>query len=190
MSRPAKKAPHLKDGPSNPFDQFIPVVYRQLRRIAQNQIRNRTPGQTLSPTDLVHEAFLRLRENKGIEMRDRSHFFAIAAQCMRWVLTDYAKAKGRAKRGGDLPRIRFQEELHVAGEGEDYDLAALDEVLEKLAEQDPRLSRVAELRFLAGLSIEETAEVLEVSLATVKRDWKLARAWLFRELQGKQSDGK
>jgi len=175
-----------KDGKHEALDEIIPLVYRQLRQMAQKQLSRAGAKQTLNPTELVHEVFLHMNGSEGLPVSDRAHFFAVAAQCMRWILIDYAKARGREKRGGGAWRISFDENVHAGSPGEasdEIDLSALNDALERLAQQDPRVAKVAELRFLAGMSVEEVATALELSPATVKRDWKLAKAWLSRELK-------
>lgn len=175
------------------LDSLIKIVYPELRRIAHSQMRN-AGALTIAPTALVHEAFVRLSEKNGIPLKDRNHFLAVAAQCMRWILIDYAKAKRREKRGGNPIRISFDEKIHSADDkmaalrGDGVDLVALDAALQRLAKQDPRLSQVVELRYLAGLTVEQTAEVMSTSPATVKRDWRLAKVWLHRELGGNGDD--
>ena len=173
-----------RQGDKKALDEIMAVVYPELRRIAQNQMRG-GGVVTIAPTALVHEAFLRLSQENAVAVNDRNHFLAVAAQCMRWILIDYAKAKRRDKRGGNHVRVEFDERIHVV-KNEAFDLIDLDEALQRLSEQDPRLSQVVELRYLAGLSVEQTAEVMDSSPATVKRDWALAKAWLQRELSGKE----
>jgi len=171
----------FQQGDKAAFERLLPLVYDHLKKIARRQMGGQRPGHTLSPTALVNEAYLHIRDQDKLEFRDRSHFFALAAQCMRWLLMDYAKAKTRQKRGGPGVKVSFDENVHWT-ENESIDYVALDEALSSLSRQDPRLCQVAELRFLAGLSVEETAEVLKTSPATVKRDWQLAKAWLNRRL--------
>jgi RNA polymerase sigma-70 factor (ECF subfamily) len=168
-------------GDSAAFDALVPLVYGELHRLAQRALRHERPGHTLQTTALVNEAYLRLIDAKRVRWQDRAHFFAISAQLMRRILVDLARTRHRAKRGGHARQVTLDEAL-VVSDGRDLDLVALDEALERLASVDPRKSRVVELRFFAGLSVEETAEVLGVSGDTVMRDWKLAKIWLVREL--------
>ena len=155
----------------------------ELRRLARSYMRRERPGHTLQTTALVNEAFLRLTDARGVRWQDRAHFLAIAARLMRRVLVDHARSRGYRKRGGGAERVTLDEGLAAAPEPE-VDVVALDRALQSLAEVDARKSRVIELRFFGGLSVEETAEVLHVSTDTVKRDWRLARLWLLRELEG------
>jgi RNA polymerase sigma factor (TIGR02999 family) len=164
-------------------DRLLPVVYEQLQRIAQGQLRRERSDHTLQTTDLVHEAYLRLSGLDRIEWRSRAQFFAIAAQAMRRILVDHALSRRTAKRGGGRQRVPLEESMLVAA-GQEEEVLALHEALSALERLEPRLARVVECRYFAGLSIEETAEALDVSPATVKRDWSVARAWLNRELAG------
>jgi len=163
------------------LDQLAPILQGELRRIARRSMSRERQDHTLEPTALVNEAFLRLVDVRGIEWQDRAHFFALAAQMMRRILVNYALARGAGKRGGDAARVTLDEALVVSPE-RDAALVALDEALEQLAKVDARKSQVVELRFFAGLSVEETAAVLQVSPQTVLRDWSLAKAWLAREM--------
>ena len=163
------------------LDQLIPLVYEELRRLAKRQMGRERPGHTLQTTALVNEAYLRLIDSSQVHWQSRAHFFAISAQLMRRILVDFARARHNLKRGGQTPRVSLTEALEVAPERE-ADLVALDDALQTLAALDPRQSRVVELRFFGGLSVEEAAEVLKVSPETVKRDWRLAKVWLLREL--------
>jgi RNA polymerase sigma factor (TIGR02999 family) len=144
-------------------------------------MRQQLPGQTLQTTALVNEAYLRLVDVEGVRWQDRTHFFAVSAQIMRRILVDYARAHLADKRGGRLPHVYLDESMDVAPQISE-DLIALDDALNALEEMDPRKARVVELRFFAGLSVEQTAEALKISAPSVKRDWKLAKAWLSREL--------
>jgi RNA polymerase sigma factor (TIGR02999 family) len=164
-------------------DALLPVVYEELRRLAGAYLRRERPGQTLQPTALVHEAYLRLMKDRPDRWQNRAHFCAIAAHSMRQILIERARARGAQKRGGAQPRVTLDEGL-IAGESPSVDLVALNEALERLEALDAEQARLVELRFFGGLTIEETAEVLNVSPITVKRDWTLARAWLYRELSG------
>jgi RNA polymerase sigma factor (TIGR02999 family) len=156
------------------------AVYGELRRVAGRAMRNERPGHTLQPTALVNEAFVRLAGNTGIEWQDRAHFFGVAARLMRQILVDYARKKHAAKRGG-AARVTLDDSLLIS---DDHlgDVMAVDEVLARLETLDARQGRIVELRFFAGLSVEEVAEVMEISTPTVKREWQSAKAWLHREL--------
>lgn len=163
------------------LDALLPVVYDELHALAGRYLRHERPDHTLQPTALVHEAYMRLSEQRQVDWRDRAQFFGVAAQMMRRILVNYAEARNAAKRGGHVARVTLDESLSWEG-GREVDLVSLDEALTALALLDARQARVVELRFFAGLSIEETAEVLNISAATVKREWSMAKAWLRREL--------
>lgn len=171
------------DGKREALDRLLPLVYRELRRLAASYLGRERAGHTLQPTALVNEAYLRLVDQKRVEWKSRSHFFGISAQMMRRILIDYARAHQSDKRGGDRLRVTLDSSLEVAGEGRDVDLIALDAALDELARMDPRQAKLVELRFFVGLTLEETAEVLEVAPITVRREWNLAKAWLFRRLR-------
>ena len=164
-------------------DSLLPLVYQELRRLAASYLRRERPGQTLQPTALVNEAYLRLLKDRPDRWQNRAHFCAIAAHSMRQILIERARARGARKRGGERVRVTLDEGL-IAGADRDIDLVALDEALERLALLDPEQARLIELRFFGGLTIEETAEAMAISPATVKRHWTIARAWLARELEG------
>jgi RNA polymerase sigma-70 factor, ECF subfamily len=170
------------DGDEEALQQLMPIVHDELRRLARRQMAGERPGHTLQPTALVNEAYLRLVDLKQMQWQNRAHFFAMAARLMRRILVDVARSRGYQKRGGGAMPVSFTEALEVA-ESQPTDLVVLDEALDALARVDERKSRVVELRFFAGLSIEETAEVLKVSRETVKRDWKFAKMWLLRHLR-------
>jgi len=160
----------------------MPLVYDELRRIARRFLRRENVGHTLQPTALVHEAFIRLTEQQNVSWQNRAHFFAIAAKMMRRILVNHAEAKHAAKRGGaDAQKVELDEALAVFKE-RNLDLLALDEALEKLGEFDERLCQIVEMKFFGGLTNEEVAEVLDISLASVKREWSTAKTWLLREL--------
>jgi RNA polymerase sigma-70 factor, ECF subfamily len=163
------------------LDQLVPLVHAELRRIARQHLRRERTGQTLQPTALVNEAYLRLIDAKRIQWQNRQHFFAIATRVMRRVLVDSARARRSGKRGGDA-QIASLDEALVAPKEPDQDLVELDDALKALAALDPRKSQVVEMRYFGGLSVEETAEALQVSTGTVMRDWRLAKVWLLREL--------
>ena len=168
-------------GDRGELDQLMPEVYNELRRLAQAYLSRGRPGQTLQPTALVNEAYLKLAAARGIKWQNRAHFIGMAAQLMRFILVDYCRGKRFQKRGGGALRVTLDD--HVAGPRDGgAELLALDLALRKLEAQDARKCRIAELRYFAGLSVEETAEALNVSVATVMREWRLARAWLQREL--------
>jgi RNA polymerase sigma factor (TIGR02999 family) len=169
------------EGDREALEKLIPIVYGELRLRAARYLRRERPGHTLQTTALIHETYLRLVEQKNVQWQNRAHFFAIAAQLMRRILVDHARQRDAAKRGGKDLTLTLDEAI-AAFPVRDINLMALDETLTRLAEIDPRQSRVVELRYFSGLSIEETAEVLGVSPATVKLDWSMAKAWLRREM--------
>ncbi len=168
-------------GRSRALDELLPLVYQELKRLASRYLRRERSNHTLQSTALVHEAFLRLIDQDRIQWQNRAHFFGVAAQMIRRILVDYARAQKSAKRGAGAPRLSLDEAL-AAGASPDLDLVALDEALGKLAAIDPEQERIVELRYFAGLSIEETAEVVGISPATVKREWAMAKAWLYQNL--------
>ena len=174
----------MKDDERQSLDSLLPVVYQELRRLAAGYIRHEKPGQTLQPTALVHEAYLRLMKDRPDRWQNRAHFCAIAAHSMRQILIERARARNAQKRWGEKARITLEEELVQGGE-RSVDLLALDQAIERLAAFDPEQARIVELRFFGGLTVEETADALDVSPATVKRHWTVARAWLARELEGR-----
>jgi RNA polymerase sigma factor (TIGR02999 family) len=170
-----------REGDREALEELMPLVYGELRRLAQHYLQRERSDHTLQSTALVHEAYLRLAGPKAPQWQNRAHFFGVAAHLMRQILVDYARSHGADKRGGDVCRLTLDEapeQPHTV----DFDLVALDDALNTLAETDPQQCRVVELKFFAGLTIEDTSEVLGISPATVKRDWITARAWLFREL--------
>jgi RNA polymerase sigma factor (TIGR02999 family) len=162
---------------------LLPLVYHELRRMARRHVRQEREGHTLQPSDLIHEAFLRLLYH-DVPWQNRAHFLAVASRAMRHVLIDYAKRRNRVKRCGNGVRISLSEAVRLKKDGEP-DLSALNDALEELAFIDPRQARIVELRYFGGLTIEQTADVLEVCPATVKREWGLARAWLYTQLATK-----
>jgi RNA polymerase sigma factor (TIGR02999 family) len=172
-------------GDREALDLLAPLVEQELHRIAARYMAGERPAHVLQPTALVNEAFLRLVDWKDVRWQNRAHFFGVAAQLMRRILVDFARSRRRAKRGGDGIQVTLSEADAVPSASRDTELEALDEALQALERLDPRQSRVIELRFFGGLSLEETAHVLDVSVGTVRRDWSLARAWLFRELDRK-----
>jgi len=169
-------------GDEDARDALIPAVYDELRRLARHHLRNERPDHTLQSAALVNEAYLRLTRQKAPQWQNRAHFFGVAAQLMRHILVDHARNRRAAKRGGGIPRLALDQEV-AASEKAGIDLVALDDALGRLAALDQQQARVIEMRFFGGLSIEETSVVLNVSPATVKRDWVTARAWLRRELK-------
>lgn len=171
------------NGDREALDRLTPVVYAELRRQAARYLRRERAGHAIQTTSLIHEAFLRLVDQKNVRWQNRAHFFAIAAQLMRRILIDHARRRHRAKRGGSGVALPLEEALAVAAEKSNVDLLALDEALMRLAAVDLRQSQIVELRFFSGLSIEETAAALGVSPATVKNDWNMAKAWLRREMR-------
>ena len=168
-------------GDPSALDRLVPVVYDELHRQAQRYLRRENPGHTLQTTALVHEAYLRLVDQRDARWQNRAQFFGVAAQVMRRILVDHARRHRAAKRGGAVRPVPL-EEGEVAAVGSDVDLVALDDALTRLADLDPQQARVVELRYFTGLGIEDTAEALGISPATVKRDWAMARAWLKRDL--------
>ncbi len=173
-----------REGKTEALDELVPLVHDELRRIARNFMRRQNPGHTLQTTALVNEAFIRLVDSNRVNWQDRNHFFAISAQLMRRVLVDVARRKNSLKRGGERVQVTLDDKLNVSDEKE-TDLIALDEAMSLLAELNPRQSQIVELRYFGGLTEEQIADTLEISSRTVRRDWNLARAWLFRELNRK-----
>ena len=172
-----------REGDRAALDRLMPVVYDELKSLAGHYLRREQPGaQTLQSTALVNEAFLRLVKQPPVEWENRAHFFGIAARLIRQILVDHARYHGRDKRHGSQVTLSLDEAIALPGGGTDLDLIRLEDALQELAKVDEQQSRIVELRFFAGLSIDETAEVIGVSTRTVKRDWTMARAWLFREL--------
>ncbi|HYY95177.1 MAG TPA: sigma-70 family RNA polymerase sigma factor [Pyrinomonadaceae bacterium] len=170
------------DGDRAALERLMPLVERELHRIARHYMRRENPGHTLQTTAVVNEAYLKLIDQRSVRWQNRAHFFGVAAQIMRRILTNYARDRQRDKRGGRAVQVSLSEVAAIGAE-KSAELIALDEALQKLAEVDERKSRVVELRYFGGLSVEETAEVLGVSTVTVARDWKLAKAWLAREIR-------
>lgn len=161
----------------------MPLVYDELHRQASRYLRKERQGHTLQTTALINEAYLKLIDQRNVNWESRSHFFAIAAQAMRRILVDYARTTHRKKRGGGDIKVPLDDAMLVAADETPVDLIALDEALNKLAERDLQQARIVELRYFSGLSLEETADVLNVSRATVASDWNMAKVWLFRELR-------
>jgi RNA polymerase sigma factor (TIGR02999 family) len=169
-------------GDQSALDELMPLVYGELRRLAGAYLRRERSNHTLQSTALVHEAFMRLVNQHDVQWRNRAHFYAIAAQMIRRILVDYARSQHAEKRGSGAIKLELDEAMAVAQTGTDIDLLGLNDALDALAELDERQSRIVELRFFAGLSIEETAEVMHLSPASIKREWQTARAWLFRRM--------
>jgi RNA polymerase sigma factor (TIGR02999 family) len=172
----------LRQGNERARSELITLIYDELHRMAARYMRSERPNHTLQATALVNEAYLQLSKQQGANWQNRTHFLAVAATTMRSLLIDYARARSADKRGGGQPKLSLEESL-VFAEGRSGVLLALDEALKKLAEFAPRESRVVELRFFGGLSVEETAEVLQVSAKTVKRDWRRAKDWLHGQIR-------
>jgi RNA polymerase sigma factor (TIGR02999 family) len=183
-SRPAQITQLLlawRNGESKALDELLPHVQNELHRIARAFMRGQRPGHTLQPTALVNEAFLRLVDSDMVNWQDRSHFFAVSAQLMRRVLVDIARRKNSAKRGGDRVQVTLTDGAKISDPT--TDVVGLDEALQRLAAFSPRQSQIVELRYFGGLTEEQVAETLDLSIRTIRRDWSLARAWLFRELR-------
>jgi RNA polymerase sigma-70 factor (ECF subfamily) len=170
-------------GDTAALDQLTPLVYDEIRRIAHRYVQHEREGQTLQTTALVHEAYLRLAGSQRVDWQNRAHFFAVTAQVMRHILIDHARRRQYIKHGGEVQRVSIDaatKEAALMSQPRAAELLALDEALTELAKLDPRKSRVVELRYFGGLSLEETADVLEVSAMTVRRDWRAAKAWLYK----------
>ena len=185
MSSPARDLTQLLvawcGGEESALDRLVPLVYAELHRIAHRHLRGERPQHDLQTTAIVHEAYLRLIDVRGVQWQNRAHFFAIAAQLVRHILVDAARERGAKKRGGDISHVLLDEAVIPSPE-RGADLLALDAALTQLARLDPRKARVVELRYFGGLSVQETAEVLKVSPDTVMTDWHMAKLWLLREL--------
>lgn len=171
----------LSNGEEAALDRLLPAVYEELRHIAHSQLKGERDDHTLRTTELVHEAYEKLVNHSSVDWQDRQHFFAVAARAMRQVLVDHARKKSAAKRGGPEPELPL-EEVTLPRETKIEDLLSIDDALDRLAERDERAAKVVECRFFGGYTIAETADVLDISRSTVKRDWRAARAWLNREL--------
>ena len=171
-------------GRRDALDRLVPLLYEDLRRLAAGYMRHESPGHSLQPTALVHEAYVRLIDQRQVHWRNRAHFFGVAAGLMRRILVDHARSRRADKRGGGWDRVTLVED-QVAGGAQEIDLLALHEALERLAALDPRQERIVELRYFGGLTIEEAAEVVGISEATVVRDWTIAKAWLRADLSAR-----
>ncbi len=187
--RPSDDAPFVtgllrkwQDGDELALDQLLPLVQETLHRLAHRQVNRERAGHTLQTTALVNEAFIRLVGQQGVDWQSRAHFFAVSAQVMRHVLVDYARQRASGKRGGEFRHVTLDGELAVSDE-RSAELVALDDALDALEKINPRGSRVVVMRYFGGMNNKEAAEVLQVSETTVERDWRLAKAWLYRELQ-------
>jgi RNA polymerase sigma factor (TIGR02999 family) len=191
METSSQQVSHLlqrwREGDKAALDQLMPLVYAELRRLAKSYMRRERAGQTMQTTALIHEAYLRLVDADRVRLENRGQFFSVASRLMRQVLIDLAREHGSLKRGGGALQVSLDEAM-VVSKQRDEGLMALDEALNALAQIDPRKSRMVELRFFGGLSVEETAETLGVSVETVHRDWRLAKSWLLRRLRGGKSD--
>ncbi|MBI2213250.1 MAG: sigma-70 family RNA polymerase sigma factor [Acidobacteria bacterium] len=170
-----------RSGDRAALEQLVPLIYDELRRVATRHLGRERAGHTLQPTALVHEAFLRLAGVSNIEWQNRAQFIGVAAEMMRRILVDYARARATEKRGGGATMVELDSDA-VPGKQREAELLAVDEALKRLAEFDPRQAKIVEMRYFGGLTIEETAAAVELSPATVKREWTVARAWLHREL--------
>lgn len=173
---------HWGNGDRKALEAILPLVYNELRRLARYHLQQQRPNHTLQTTALVHEAYLRLAKEKSVQVKDRGHFLGIAAQLMRWILVDYERSRRAAKRGAGATRLTLDTSVVARSQAQDVDLLALDEALNRLAKLDRQQSQIIELRYFAGLSVEDTSEFLGISPATVKRSWASARAWLLREM--------
>jgi RNA polymerase sigma-70 factor (ECF subfamily) len=177
-----------QNGSQEALDQLMPLVYQELRTIAGRHLSRESIGHTLQSTALVHEAYMKLIGQRRVQWQNRAHFFGIAAQMMRRILVDHARHQRRDKRGGGATTLSLDEAIGAVQPEADLDLLALDEALTSLALIDPRGARIIELRFFSGLTIDETAAVLDISAGTVKREWSAARAWLYREVRPTSND--
>jgi RNA polymerase sigma-70 factor (ECF subfamily) len=176
------------EGDTSALERLTPIVYDELHRLARRHMRGERPGHSLQTTALVNEAYMRLVDYTRMQWQDRAHFFAVSAQLMRRILVEHAR-RHNLKRGGGVPHVSLDEAALVGGDRA-ADLVALDDAMSTLAQLDRRKSQVVEMRFFGGLNVDETADVLKVSAATVMRDWSTAKAWLYRELAGGRRDGR
>ena len=174
----------LTDGNKEVVNQILPHIYDELRKLASSYLRKERSNHTLQPTALVHEAYMKLIDQNRVKWQNRAHFFGIAAQVMRRILMDHARKHQADKRGGEFEKLPIEEEILIVSQDKSAELIALDEALEELAKIDPDKARIVELRYFGGLSIEETAEVMGVSIPTVNRHWKMAKAWLYSQVSG------
>jgi len=172
-------------GDRKALDEMLPLVYEELRKLAAHYLRQERSGHTLQTTALVHEAYLRLVDQKSVNWKNRAQFLGLAAEMMRRILVNHARDRATAKRGGKAQRVSLSVAADLSGQP-DLDLIALDEALKELSQLDPRKSRIVELKFFGGMTTEEIEEVMQISSSTVEREWGLARAWLFRAVTGNQ----
>jgi RNA polymerase sigma factor (TIGR02999 family) len=172
----------VRQGDPTAADKLLPLVYEELRRLAAHKMAGQAPGHTLQPTALVHEAWLRLVGDEGAQFAGRAHFFAAAAEAMRHILIDSARRKQATRHGGGQVRVDFQD-VDVAAPAEDGELLAIHDVLDKLASEEPEKAELVKLRYFVGMTFEEAAAVMGISVATAKRNWAYARAWLFEEIR-------
>lgn len=179
----------LKKGEDGIYNQLYPLIYEELKRLAYAQMNRQSPDHTLSKTELVHEAYLKMIDQTQIDFEDKSHFLAIASRCMRQILIDYARKKSAKKRGGKKKDLTFIDELFDAQNQKAQELINIDAALNQLEKLNQRLSKVVEMRFFGEMTIEETAKALDISESTVKRDWMKARGWLYKELKGRFKTG-
>ena len=177
-----RKLQEWNRGDRSAAEELMPLVYDELRKVAARYLRRERADHTLQPTALVNEAYLKLIDISSVEWNDRAHFFAVSSNVMRRILVDHARAQATEKRGGVLQKVELTEAVSFSKERE-IDLLALNDALEKLAELDERQSQIVEMRFFGGLSVEETAEVLKVSTRTIKREWAMAKAWLYQRMK-------
>jgi RNA polymerase sigma factor (TIGR02999 family) len=176
------------EGEEAALEKLMPLVYEELRRLARSYMNRQRPGHTLQTTALVNEAYLRLIDSSQVQWQNRAHFFAVSANLMRRILVDFARSRGNLKRGGGTQRISLEQALEISAD-RSAELVALDDALKTLATMNSRQSQIVELRYFGGLSEEEVATVLKISTRTVRRDWSLARAWLYRELTKMATSG-
>lgn len=174
----------LTDGNQEVVNQILPHIYDELKRLASSYLRRERPNHTLQPTALVHEAYMKLIDQKRVHWQNRAHFFGIAAQVMRRILLDHARKHQADKRGGEVEKLPIEEEILVVSHDKSAELIALDDALEALAKIDEQKAKIVELRYFGGLSIEETAEVMGVSVPTINRQWRMAKAWLYSQITG------
>jgi RNA polymerase sigma-70 factor (ECF subfamily) len=188
VSSPAQQVTQLlrqwQEGSAEALEALMPLVYKELKRLATSYLRRERPDHTLQSAALVNEAYLRLIDQNQTRWQNKAHFYGIAAQMMRRILADHARGHNAAKRGGGMPELELDKAV-AQTEARNVDLIGLEEALQKLEKLDPQQGRIVELRFFSGLSIEDTANILAISPATVKRDWAAARAWLFREMNAR-----
>jgi RNA polymerase sigma factor (TIGR02999 family) len=172
----------LTDGNTEVVDVILPHIYGELRRLASSYLRRERSDHTLQPTALVHEAYIKLIDQKRVKWQNRAHFFGIAAQVMRRILMDHARKHNAEKRGGEFEKLPLEEEILIVSHDKSAELIALDDALEALAQLDEQKAKIVELRYFGGLSIEETAEVMGVSVPTINRQWRMAKAWLYDQI--------